>query len=257
MIKNLNNDNSDATVESAAPTAQPSTESQQTSSPTQEEAGEGDSSMGDGSGSDSDSGSTSESDDENGPDLESSAGPDVPSESSPDLRSRESVSIVQGAQVNQMQGSQKPRTVSPLKGNQTEKKTTPTNSAKTEKQDVKPKKSLKSLKDFPLDLIYWKWYCDENDNIFKTTIADLGLKGDKVYRKRLVVILGIAADIIRELFRGEKEFYKNLYINNNRYFRNTPDDERPTIETFDNYLYCRAKKVWPRALDIIYKRCRR
>ena len=92
---------------------------------------------------------------------------------------------------------------------------------------------MKSLKDFPLDPIFYKWYCDEDDNIFRTTIADLGLKGDKICLKCLVDILVIAADIIRELFRGEKEFFKNLHIRYNRYFRNTPIDERPTIETFD------------------------
>ena len=138
---------SDATVESIAPmqpdssvNTQPSTESQQTSSPIQEEAEEG--SMEDGSGSDSDSGSSSESGDETEPEVESKIGPDAPSESSPDLPSRENISAVQGAQVNQKQHSQNPRTASPLKGNQIEKKTTPTNSAKTEKQDVKPKKPL-------------------------------------------------------------------------------------------------------------------
>ena len=99
--------------------SQPSIESQQTSSPIQEGAEEGVSSMEGGSGSDSDSGSSSEPDDENGPELESSAGPDVPSESSPDLPSRENLSVVQGAQINQRQDSLKPRTVSPLKGNQT------------------------------------------------------------------------------------------------------------------------------------------
>ena len=62
------------------------------------------------------------------------AGPDAPSESPPDLPPRENLSAAQGAQVNQRQDSQKPRTVSPLKGNQTEKKTIPTNSVKTEKQ---------------------------------------------------------------------------------------------------------------------------
>ena len=62
------------------------------------------------------------------------AGPDTPSESPPDLPSWENLFAAQGAQVNQRQDSQKPRTVSPLKGNQTEKKTIPTNSVKTEKQ---------------------------------------------------------------------------------------------------------------------------
>ena len=165
--------------------------------------------MEDGSGSDADSGSSSESDDENGPELESSAGPDVPSESSSDLPSPRNLSAARGAQANQRQDSQKPGTVSSLKGNQTEKKTTSTNSAKTEKQNVKhKKKSLNSLKDF-------------------------------------------------ELSRGEKEFYKNLHIHYNIYFGNTPNDERPIIEKFDNCLYDWAVKVWPRALDIIYERCRR
>ena len=216
------------------------------------------SNMEDGSGSDSDSGSSSESDDENGPELESSAGPDVPSESSSDLPSPRNLSAARGAQANQRQDFQKPGTVSPLNGNQTEKKTTSTNSATTENQDVKPKKkSFNSLKDFPLDPIYSKWYCDENDNIFRTTIKDLGLKRDKVYIKRLVNLLGSAADIICELSRGEKEFYKNLHIHYNIYFGNTPNDERPIIEKFDNCLYDWAVKVWPRALYIIYERCRR
>ena len=146
-----------------------------------------------------------------------------------------------------------------MKENQTEKKITPTNTAKTEKQDVKSKKPLKSLKDFPFDPIYWSWYGKEkgNDNIFTQTITDLGLKDDKVNLKQLVDILGIAADIIRELPRGEEEFYKNLHKHYNSYFRNTPIDQRPTTETFDNYLYSWANKVWPRALDIIYERCRR
>ena len=237
---------SDNTVESAAPVqpessvkTQLSIESQQTFSPIQEGAEEGDSSMGDGSGSDSDSGSSSGSGDESGPELESRVGPVVPSESSPDLPSRENLSAVQGAQVNQRQDSQKPTATSPFKGNQTEKKTTPTNSAKTEKQNVKPKKPLNSLKDFPFDPIYWCWYgqVKEDDNIFRKAIVDLGLKGDKVNLKQLVDILGIAADIIRELFRDEEEFRNNLHVRYNRYFRNTPSDQRPTVEAFDNYLY--------------------
>ena len=92
---------SDATAESAAPVqpepsvkTQLSTESQQTSSPIQEEAEEGDSSVEDGSGSGSDSGSSSESCDENEPGLDSSAGPVTPLEGSPDLPSRESLSVV-------------------------------------------------------------------------------------------------------------------------------------------------------------------
>ena len=132
---------SDNTVESAAPVqpessvkTQLSIESQQTFSPIQEGAEEGDSSMEDGSGSGSDSGSSSESCDENEPGLESSAGPATPSEGSPDLPSRESLSVVQGDQANQQQGSQKPRTVTPSNGDQTIKKPTPISSSKPENQ---------------------------------------------------------------------------------------------------------------------------
>ena len=66
---------SGTTIEGAAP-VQPesSVKTQQTSSPIQEEAEEGDSSTEDGSGSDSDSDSSSESDDRSESELGSSAG---------------------------------------------------------------------------------------------------------------------------------------------------------------------------------------
>ena len=199
--------------------------------------------------------------------MESSTGPVAPLEGSPDLPSRENLSVVQEAQVNQKQDSQKPGatskdsgTVSPSKENQVKKKATPSNSEKPEKQvshNNKPKKPLKSLKDFPFDEIDFKWYREENDNVFRKAIADLGIKGDKGDIDHLVKILGIAADIIRELFRGEKEFYKNLHEEYNYYFRNTPHNEKPTIEKFDDYLYRWAFKMWPRAFEIILAKFRR
>ena len=139
---------------------------------------------------------------------------------------------VQGAQVNQGQDSQKPRTVSPLKGNQTEVKTKPTISEQTEKQNVKPKRPLNTLKYCPYDLIHWCWYGKKkgNENIFTETIVHLGLKGDKVNLTQLVDLLGIAADIIRDLPRGDEAFHYNLEDFYNNYFRNTPIDQRPTIK---------------------------
>ena len=95
------NEESDIPGENVAPVqpkpsveTQSSAESQQTSSPTRVEAREGDSSLTEGSGSDSDSGSSSESGDESGSELESSAGANVLSESSPDFSSREDFSAV-------------------------------------------------------------------------------------------------------------------------------------------------------------------
>ena len=257
---------SGATVEGAVPVQQessveiqPLAESQQASSPISEEAEEGDSSGEDGSGSGSESGSTSESDDEVEPDLESSAGPSVPSEDSPDLPSRENLPVIQGAQTDQGQDSQRPGAFSSSKGNQTEVTTKPTISEQTEKQSVKPKRTLKSLKYFPYEPIYRSWYAKkkENEDIFTETIVHLGLKGDKINLTQLVVLLGMAADIIRDLPRGKEAFHRNLEKSYLDYFRNTPLDQRPKIEVFDNYLYSWAMKVWPRALDIISKHCRR
>ena len=94
-------------------------------------------------------------------------------------------------------------TVSPSKGNQT--KTAPTSSAKTEKQlsqNKKPKKPLKSLKDFPLHEIFFKWYREENDNIFRKAVEYLGIKGDKGDIERLVKLLGIAAVSYSEVKRN-------------------------------------------------------
>ena len=139
---------SDIPGESTAPVqpesfmeTQTSTESPQTPSPAQGEAGKESSSVDYGSGSDSDSDSSSESGDESGSEMESSAGPVAPWESSTDLPSRENLSVVQRAQVNQKQDSQKPETASeepgtasPSKGNQVKKKATSCNSGKTETQ---------------------------------------------------------------------------------------------------------------------------
>ena len=259
---------SGATVGGAAPVqpessveTQPSAGSQQTSSPIQEEAEEGDSSTEDGSGSDSDSDSSSESGDESESELGSSAGPVAPLGSSPDLPSQENLSVIRGARVDQEQASQKPGAVSSSKENQTKKKSIPISSEKSEEQrsqNKQPSKQLKSLLYFPLDVI--RWYREKGDNIFGKAIADLGIKGDEGYIDGLVRVLSIAGDVIRESrerFYDEKQYYKDLTIRYNGYFRNTPDAEKPSIYKFDNYLYCWALKIWPRALDIIRERCRR
>ena len=175
--------------------------------------------------------------------------PDVSLESSSKLPSREEMSAVQRPQVNQEQDSQKLKTASPLSENQV---------TDTEFQVVKPKKKpLMSLKDFPYGEIPWSWYGRENEgdgNIFRTTIADIGLKGDKRYLDHLVDILGRASNIICV---PHSEFKDKLSFEYSQYFRNNPSEQKPTIEVFDNYLYHWAMKVWPRALDIIHETCRR
>ena len=83
------------------------------------------------------------------------------------------------------------------------------------------------------------------------------MKGDGTDPKQLVALLHMAADIIRDLHRGDDTFRYNLEKCYVYYFRNTALDRRPKVEVFDNYLYTWAMKVWPRALYIIANRCRR
>ena len=196
--------------------------------------------------------------------MEAGVGPVFPLEGSPDLPPRENLSAVQGARNNQGQDSQEPKTASPLKENQT----TPTNSTETEMQVVKPKKTgnksenklilkkpLNSMWNFPFEAIFRRWYREE-PNVFRITIEDLGLKSDQVDLEQLVQLLNIAADIRNSPPQNKNEFYEILTREYDRYFISTPIDQRPTIEKFDNYLYHWAKKVWPRALDIIFEECR-
>ena len=156
---------SGATIEGPAPVqpkasvkTQHSSESQQISSPIQEEAEEGDSSTEDESGSDSDSDSSSESDDESESELESSAGPVAPLEGSPDLPSRENLFVIQGARADQGQDSQKLGAVSSSKEHHTQKESTPISSEKLKDQkyqNIQPTKPLKSMIDFPFDEIFF------------------------------------------------------------------------------------------------------
>ena len=241
---------SGATIGGAAPvqpeasveTQQPS-ESQQIPSPIQEEAEEGDSSTEDGSGSDSDSDSSSESDDESESELESSAGPVAPLEGSPDLPSRENLSVIQGARADQGQDSQKPEVVSSSKEHHTKKESTPISSEqlKVQKsQNIQPTKPLNSMIDFPFDEIFFRWYPEKNDNIFRITIADLGIKRSEAFIDGVVKLLTIAADILRELNArtyDKKEYYKYLTIKYNNYFQNNSDPDKPSIHKFDHFLY--------------------
>ena len=168
--------------------------------------------------------------------------------------------VVQRTQADLEQSSRTPETVSPLKGNNSEMESKSNAPEQTKEQSVKPKKkTLRSLKNFPHEAIYRSWYANnrEGEDIFTETIVDLGLKGDGTNLKQLVALLYMAADIIRDLPRGDQTFRYNLEKRYVEYFRNTALDRRPKIEGFDNYLYTWAMKVWPRALYTIANRCRR
>ena len=236
---------SDATVGGAAPVQQessveiqPSAESQQTSSPISEGAEEGDSSGEDGSGSGSDSGSTSESDDEDEPDLEPSARPNVPSEDSPDLPSRENLPVIQGAWADQGQGSQKQRADTPSEGEKTITKPT-------------QMRTLKSLFDFDEEEIFPKWYRKRETSVLTEALKVLGIKTNF---NGFVEVVHAAADLIHAARCGESHYKYRLKNQYERYCRDNPNEPRLSIEKFDDYLYRWAKKVWPRALEIVFDR---
>ena len=240
---------SDAAIEGAAPVQQessvenqPSADSQQTPSPIQGEAVEGDSSMEDGSGSGSDSGSSSESSDENEPGLGSLAGPVAPLEGSPDLPSRENLSVVQGAQANQQQGSQKQRTDTPSEGEKTTTKPT---------QMSINMRTLKSLIDFDEQEIFPKWYRNRETSVLREALKTLGIKSNF---EGFVEVVHAAADLIYASRFGESHYKYRLQKHYDRYCTDNPNGPRLTIEKFDDYLYRWAKKVWPCALDIVFKR---
>ena len=171
---------------------------------------------------------------------------------------RENFPAAQEAQANQKQDSQKPgaaskepETVSPSKENQIKKKATPSNTEETEKQAPKKKRTLKSLRDFPLPEFFPKWYRDLETSIFRQALTEFGIKNNI---DGLVIVIHSAADLIHNLDLGEDHFIYNLSYHFKRYFQDNPGGPEITIEKFDDYLYRWAMKVCPRAFDIIHER---
>ena len=149
-------------------------ESQQTSPPTQEKAGKGDCSSTGGSSSGSHLGSGSESSNENEPNLESTVWPKISSERSTGLPSREDLSVVQRSWVNPEPNSWGLQSNLPLKGDQNINEPASIESVKKEQQ-LPNKKNLRSLKDFLSDLIYYSWYREDHNNIFKNILNEFGI----------------------------------------------------------------------------------
>ena len=207
--------------------------------------------MDDGFGSGSDSGSSSKSCDENEPGLDSSAGPVTPLEGSPDLPSRESLSVVQRAQANQLQCSQKLRTVTPSEEDSTIMKHTPISSSKPENQVSNNTRTLKSLRDFEEQEIFPKWYRDRVTSVLKEALKTLGIKSNF---EGFAEVPHTTADLTQASQYGENHFKYRLPKQYERYCTDNPNGPKLTVAKFDDYLYRWAMKVWPCALDIIFKR---
>ena len=96
------------------------------------------------------------------------------------MPSRETLSVIQGAYADQGQGSQGLRVVPSSKENQTKTKSIPTSTEKSERQgsqNKQPSKPLKSLRRFPCDVIFYRWYrVDDDNNIFRKILQILASK---------------------------------------------------------------------------------
>ena len=102
------------------------------------------------------------------------------------------LSVAQGAQVNQEQDSRTPGAVLPLKGDQNKHEPTSNDSAKKEEQVPMNKVTLKSLRDFPLEPIYFKWYSYDSSSIFREILTEFGIKNNV---DRFANILYAAAEL--------------------------------------------------------------
>ena len=212
--------------------SQSSTETRGGLSTIEEKTGEDDSSTEE-SGTGSDSGSTSEPSDEDDSELVSSV-PETPLRKPASSSSRKNLVVTQKAQVNP---------------------------ESTSANSPPPKKEMESLRRFNLDTIFKKWYSGRYEyegNIFRLTIEDMGLKGD-FDLEQLVKLLKVAAELIdfnQNSMPSTAMFKSHLNSAYQAYFIDTPVDKRPTVEAFDNHMCCWARKIWPRALDIIKERIR-
>ena len=175
--------------------------------------------------------------------MESPAGAKVPSERPPDLPSQEYLSVDQKAI------SLGPELNLPLKGDQNVNELVSIDSVKKEQQ-IPKKKILRSLINFPYELIYYSWYRDNDGNIFKQILSEFGIKN---ILTRMVKLLFVAAEIIRDRDLGEKRFLNNLNHFYYEYIKDIPNGPKATLQQFDDYLYRWAEKVWLPALDVIHE----
>ena len=118
----------------------------------------------------------------------------------------EDMSVDQRTQVNPELISLGPGSDLPLKGDQNINEPVSIDSVKKEQQ-IPKKKILRSLRNFPYELIYCSWYRDDDGNIFKQILSEVGIKNNLT---RLVKLLFVAAEIIRDRDLGEKRFLNNL-----------------------------------------------
>ena len=112
-------------------------------------------------------------------------------------------------------------------------------------------RTLKSLFDFDEEEIFPKWYRKRETSVLTEALKVLGIKTNF---NGFVEVVHAAADLIHAAGCGESHYKFRLKNQYERYCRDNPNGPRLSIEKFDDYLYRWAKKVWPRALEIVFDR---
>ena len=112
-------------------------------------------------------------------------------------------------------------------------------------------RSLKSLIDFDETEIFPKWYRKRETSVLTEALKNLGIKTNF---NGFVEVVHSAADLIYAARYGKNHYNYRLKNQYERYCKDNPNGPRLSIEKFDDYLYKWAKKVWPCAIDIVYKR---
>ena len=113
--------------------------------------------------------------------MESLAAPEIPSEKPSNLSSQKNSSVTQKAQVYlEPTSSGESETNLLFKRNQRTNELA-SNSSVNKKQPALKKKVLRSLRDFLYDPIYSSWYHNENSNIIKIILNELGVKTNYTY----------------------------------------------------------------------------
>ena len=110
---------------------------------------------------------------------------------------------------------------------------------------------MKSLWDFDEEEIFPKWYRDHETSVLREALKTLGIKNNF---EGFVEVVHAAADLIHASHYGERHYKYKLQQQYELYCIDNPNGPKITVEKFDDYLYRWAKKVWPCALDIIFKR---
>ena len=104
--------------------------------------------------------------------------------------------VVQRAQVNREQDSLTSGAILPSKGDQNINEPTSNESTDKEQQITKKKRTMRSLKDSPYELIFYSWYRNDRTSIFRDILTEFGIKNNI---DRFVKTLFAAAEIIRHL----------------------------------------------------------